>query len=69
LPLDERIALLLQLDDRLLDGACLILEVGLKRDRGIVESVVLEGFLGGLGGGGDDKKQRGDEAGAEPCEL
>ncbi len=67
LRLEQRVALLLQLDERLLDGAGLIFEIRLERDRRVVESVVLVGLLGGFGGGGKDNEQRGNEAGAEPC--
>ncbi len=66
LALDERVGLLLQLDERLLDGAGLILEIGLERDRRVVERVVLEGFFGGGGRGGDESEQRGEHAGAKP---
>ena len=34
----------------------------------IVQGIVLKSLLGGEGRGGEDKKKRGDEAGAEPCE-
>ncbi len=62
----QRVGLLLQLDERLLDGAGLILEVGFERDRRVVERVVLESFLGGGGRGGGENEQRGKQAGAKP---
>ncbi len=58
--------LLFQLEDRQFDGAGLILEVGLERDRRVGEGVVLKDFIGGLGWGGDENEQRGNEACAEP---
>src|SRR6185312_15529238 len=63
----ERVGLLLQLYDRLLDGAGLVLKVRLERNSSVVERVVVEGLLGGGGRGGDENEQRGDKAGAEPC--
>ncbi len=62
----QRLGLLLQLDERLLDGAGLVLEVGFERDRGVVERVVLESLLCGGGRGGDENEQRGEHAGAKP---
>ena len=64
--MNERFGLLLELGERLLDGAGLVLEVGLERDRGVVERVVLESLFCGGGRGGDENKQRGEQAGAKP---
>ncbi len=67
LALEQRLGLLLQLDDRLGDGPRFVLEVGLERDYGVVESVVVKGLGGGVGRGGGENKQRGEQAGAKPC--
>ena len=66
LALDEPIGLLPQLDERLLDGAGLVLEVGFERGRRVVERLVLESLLCGGGRGGRENEQRGKHAGAKP---
>ena len=68
--LERRVGVLLERDDRLLDGAGFLFQLRLELDRGIVKSGVLEGLFGGLdgeSGGGGEYEQRGNEASAEPC--
>jgi hypothetical protein len=67
LALEQRVGLLRQLGERLLDRPRFVREFGLKGDRGIVERVVLKCLLGCGGRGGDKNEQRGEQAGAEPC--
>ena len=64
LALEQRLGLLHQLGERLLDRARFVLEFGLKGDRGVVERVVVKCLLGGGGRGGDENEQRGEQAGA-----